>query len=94
MRIPGVLVQRPGDGAQGGGEVGPVLPGGDGQVVEAVAQGLDGVVDVVKAAQVLADIGEIQAHPQALAHGGDGDAVDVVGRFDAVQLAQGGAVQV
>ena len=93
-QAPGVLVQRPGDGAQGGGEVVPVLLGGGGQVVEAVAQGLDGAVDVVEGAQVLAGVGEVQAHTQALAHGGDGDAVDVVGRLDAVQLAQGGAVQV
>ena len=74
----GVLVQRPGDVAQGGGEVRPVLLSAGGHVVESVPQALYRRSDDVQAAQLLAGVGQVHAHPEALAHGGHGDAIHVV----------------
>ena len=74
----GVLVQRPGDVAQGGREVRPVLLSAGGHVVESVPQALYRRSDDVQAAQLLAGVGQVHAHPEALAHGGHGDAIHVV----------------
>jgi len=54
---------------------------------------LDRRGDVVQRAQTLASISQLDTHPEPLAHGRHGDAVDVVSRLDAVELGQRAAVQ-
>jgi hypothetical protein len=85
----GVLLEGQGHRGQSGGDGRPVVLGGRRHEVEHVAAGLERGGDDVERHGVVAALVGLDDQPEALAHRPQGDAVDVIDGFDALEPGQG-----